>query len=401
MIDSFVPKSRNSGIDTARGFACAMPVSYHAIGSTPELGLHVDAASYWRVFADLLIYIRMPIFGFVAGYVYALKPFSGNALGYIAAKARRLLLPMLVVGTLFAIVQALVPGTNGAIERWSTLHILPVAHYWFLEALFLIFVIVMILESARLLDRAWAFAFVLAAALALEITVDASDYFALNGVIYLLPYFLCGLAICRYSVKTKLVVPIAVAVLATTLAYVTAASVGYSGASVPQRNSLIGTMLGLSASFLVFQMNASYAGLSFIGKNSYVIFLFHPFFTASTRMFMQVLHFKSFGALVLVLTMAGLTAPIIWVGSSNCSRWRGLLCLETSGREQAIVVAFQARDSARPGGHRFQPSRAGDARARDTRRVKPIDEKTGQLAGFFQMPRSCIRATCRSMTSRL
>ncbi|MGZ8322348.1 MAG: acyltransferase family protein [Rhodoplanes sp.] len=311
MIDSFVPESRNSGIDTARGFACAMLVSYHAIGSTPELGLHVDATSYWRVFADLLIYIRMPIFGFVAGYVYALKPFSGNALGYIAAKARRLLLPMLVVGTLFAIVQALVPGTNGAIERWSTLHILPVAHYWFLEALFLIFVIVMILESARLLDRAWAFAFVLAAALALEITVDASDYFALNGVIYLLPYFLCGLAICRYSVKTKLVVPIAVVVLAATLAYVTAASVGYSGASVPQRNSLIGTMLGLSASFLVFQMNASYAGLSFIGKNSYVIFLFHPFFTASTRMFMQVLHFKSFGALVLVLTMAGLTAPII------------------------------------------------------------------------------------------
>lgn len=141
--------------------------------------------------------------------------------------------------------------------------------------------------------------------------MDASDYFALNGVIYLLPYFLCGLAICRYSVKTKLVVPIAVAVLAATLAYVTAASVGYSGASVPPRNSLIGTMLGLSASFLVFQTNVSYAGLSFIGKNSYVIFLFHPFFTASTRMFLHALHLKSFSALVLVLTIAGLTAPIL------------------------------------------------------------------------------------------
>jgi surface polysaccharide O-acyltransferase-like enzyme len=311
MMDSFVPESRDGGIDTARGFACAMLVSYHAIGSTPELGLHVDSASYWRVFADLLIYIRMPIFGFVAGYVYALKPFSGNAPGYIAAKARRLLLPMLVVGTLFAIAQALVPGTNGAVARWSTLHIQPVAHYWFLEALFLIFVIMMILESVHLLDRPWAFAFVLAAALVLEITVEASDYLALNGVIYLFPYFLCGLAISRYSVKTKLLVPLAVAVLAATLAYVTAASVGYSGASVPQRNSLIGTMLGLSASFLVFQTNVSYAGLSFIGKNSYVIFLFHPFFTASTRMFMQALHMKNFSALVLVLTMAGLTAPIL------------------------------------------------------------------------------------------
>lgn len=101
------------------------------------------------------------------------------------------------------------------------------------------------------------------------------------------------------------------AVLAATLAYVTAASVGYSGALVPQRNSLIGTMLGLSASFLVFQTNVSYAGLSFIGKNSYVIFLFHPFFTASTRMFMQALHMKNFSALVLVLTMVGLTAPIL------------------------------------------------------------------------------------------
>ena len=48
----------------------------------------------------------------------------------------RLIVPVLTVGTLFAVVQAVVPGTNEKVTQWHLLHLLPVAHYWFLEALF-------------------------------------------------------------------------------------------------------------------------------------------------------------------------------------------------------------------------------------------------------------------------
>jgi hypothetical protein len=39
---------------------------------------------------------------------------------------RRLLLPLITVGTIFAIVQAVTPGANSAVDHWWLLHIVPV-----------------------------------------------------------------------------------------------------------------------------------------------------------------------------------------------------------------------------------------------------------------------------------
>ena len=58
---------------------------------------------------------------------------------------------MLTLGTLFAIVQSMTLGANGSVSRWWLLHILPVGHYWFLEALFIIFLIVLALEQLHAL----------------------------------------------------------------------------------------------------------------------------------------------------------------------------------------------------------------------------------------------------------
>src|SRR5262245_39111390 len=106
-------RSRDDSVDTARGITCVLVVAFHAIGSTPSAGLHIANESSWRLFADLLGYVRMPAFAFLSGYVYAQRPFSNDAGAFVIGKARRLLIPMLVVGTAFAFLQAVVPGTNG------------------------------------------------------------------------------------------------------------------------------------------------------------------------------------------------------------------------------------------------------------------------------------------------
>jgi fucose 4-O-acetylase-like acetyltransferase len=93
----------------------------------------------------------MPLFTFLSGYVYAFRPFTGHTCQFIKSKARRLLLPMLVAGTLFAIIQSLTPGANGVIENWALLHIILVAHFWFVEALFLIFIGIAALENSNFL----------------------------------------------------------------------------------------------------------------------------------------------------------------------------------------------------------------------------------------------------------
>ena len=112
-------------------------VAWHTIGNGPTSGLEVPADSYWRFFADFFIYFRMPMFAFISGYVYASKPFAGQASRFLAGKTRRLLLPLFIVGTSFALVEWLVPGTNvnkyNIVPHWATLHLVPVAHYWFLR----------------------------------------------------------------------------------------------------------------------------------------------------------------------------------------------------------------------------------------------------------------------------
>ena len=141
---------RKFEIDTLRGLACLMLVAYHVVGYSANSGLRLESG-FLRDLNDLLSYFRMPLFTVLSGYVYALRPFNSNALGFVQGKARRLLLPMLFVGTLFAITQSLVPGANDTVDNWWLLHIIPYGHYWFVESLFLIFMLIMALEYFQLL----------------------------------------------------------------------------------------------------------------------------------------------------------------------------------------------------------------------------------------------------------
>ena len=60
---------------------------------------------------------------------------------------------MLVVGTAFAVMQAMTPGANSSIEDWRFLHLKPVGHFWFLESLFLVFLALVPLEHFRCVEQ--------------------------------------------------------------------------------------------------------------------------------------------------------------------------------------------------------------------------------------------------------
>jgi fucose 4-O-acetylase-like acetyltransferase len=109
-------------------------VAFHTIGGA-DTGLRLPDDSFWRFFAEVLAYFRMPMFCFLSGVVYACKPFMGDGAHFLAGKARRLLLPMLVVGTALAFIRSKMPGVNIPWQDWSTIHINPVAQFWFSESL--------------------------------------------------------------------------------------------------------------------------------------------------------------------------------------------------------------------------------------------------------------------------
>lgn len=89
-------------IDTLRILATFLLVAYHVIGIGAAGGMEVADSSLWRFAADLLVDIRMPLFAFIAGCVYALRPIAlGNIGGFIIGKTRRLVIPGIVAALVF------------------------------------------------------------------------------------------------------------------------------------------------------------------------------------------------------------------------------------------------------------------------------------------------------------
>ena len=310
MATTTCPHGRFEVVDTIRGLACVLLVVWHVIGSGSSVGLRVPDDSGWRFCVDLLIYFRMPAFAVLAGYLYALTPVAEISV-FLLAKARRLLLPMLVVGTLFVVMQSLVPGSNlnlnGAAIDWTMLHIVPVNHFWFIEAIFLIFVVVAVLD--RWLRRGPMFIAALVVAMVIYPTIAPPPFLGLNGAVYLLPYFLCGLGYARFRVEHSGVIAAAISLFILAYAYACAGLLGYVPHS--ERNSFVALIIGVTGPLLLIHSGWRHRALAYVAVNAYAIFLFHPFFSAAARILLHAMGIRSIAVLLVTGTVAGIVGPIL------------------------------------------------------------------------------------------
>ena len=187
-------KNRNYEIDTIRGLACVLLVVYHVLGGLKLSDGFLKSANEW------LNYLFLPMFAFASGYVYAYSPFKSEVYPFVRGKFRRLIIPMLVVGTLFAVVQWFMPGSNNKIDNWFLLHSKPYAHFWFIESLFLIFIVMIPLEFFKLLQKKinMQIVFIIASLIYLLSGINI-HWLSITGAIYLFPFFLLGLYISRFS----------------------------------------------------------------------------------------------------------------------------------------------------------------------------------------------------------
>ena len=276
---------KQQGLDTLRGLACLLLVLFHVIGSDPSTGLRI-ADGPLRVLNDGLVYLRLPLFTFLSGMVYGLRPFAGDSRAFLVGKARRLLVPMLFVGTLFALAQSLLPATNfggagGRDRDWLLLHIEPVAHFWFVESLWWIFVLTWGLERARVLATPGRLAAVWLLAAAVDLMIPGPRWFAVDGAIFLLPYFLGGLAASRFSLVPELGRPWPRALVAA----IAALAIVQLGIPVPNpdRHTLWILLAGIALCALGVGVRVEAPWLARVGASSYAIYVFHIFFTAAVR----------------------------------------------------------------------------------------------------------------------
>lgn len=286
-------REKNLQIETLRGLAILLIVMGHVIGSTPEGGMQIDFPSPWRYFYLCSVYIRLPLITAIAGWVYALKPINKDKLqSFIKTKFYRLLIPMFVVGALYYLVQYFTPGTNREYDLSAIWRILffPYTYFWYLYSLFVIMLCIALIDVKRWADdfKGWGIclciALLLAASEQLIIPQSVPNIFSFKGALKLLPFFLAGVGINRFSSilsnmkyqKVYLILTVIGIALLQVEWFFT------YGEYTALYNSVIPLFILPLLALLIYH-TPTFKPLVWIGMSSYTIYLYHGFGTAGGR----------------------------------------------------------------------------------------------------------------------
>ena len=303
----YTVNNRNIRIDTLRGIACILLVAFHVVGA-PDSGLRIQGGFY-REINDVFVFIRMPLFTFLSGIVYASRPFHKDIRLFVTGKIRRLLIPMLVVGTIFAIAQSKIGGTHYSVQDWKLIHVIPVAHYWFIESIFLIFMLMIPLELINVFNKKSTFIGLFFCSSIIYLSSFEFNYFSVSGAIYLFPFFLMGIATQKYSLIEYAQKYIGWVLAIIVFGLLTA--MYFHAIPITDKRTLLGLFIGNLFCLALFYLKIENRTLSRIGYFSYSIYLFHVFFTAGTRMVLYKIGITNINKLFTLSLILGILGPIL------------------------------------------------------------------------------------------
>ncbi len=316
-----------------RGIAILLVVVGHVIGSDPSGGMQIDFPHPLRYIYVWIDYIQMPLFTAIAGWVYALKPFTASSgfKKFAMKKALRLLVPMAAVATLYFLVQYFIPGTNkkGELTEMWRIYVFPYTIYWYLPSLFLIFVAQWWLDKKGWMGnhlRRWVgcllFALFLCYAERHIISWEVPNLFSFKGAFNQLPYFVLGVGVQRFGgllYGRWLYV-----------AYILGAAVGIVLLQLEWFFALGGVLWNelwqpvwvLATLMLLLRSKWQNRFLSWLGGYAYSIYLFHGFGTSGGRILLKWIGVKVMTPIFCTATLMATFFPIgvDWV----CSRYRML-----------------------------------------------------------------------------
>jgi peptidoglycan/LPS O-acetylase OafA/YrhL len=279
---------RRTDIDTLRALACIALVSFHVIGSSGSSGLELAATHPLRVLNTVLVDMRMPLFSFLSGLVFVAARRGSADAGWMRwrmlAKERGLLVPMVCVGTLFWLTRALTGQAQQPL--WSIL-VLPYAHFWYLQATFLIiaaFILLVWVLDGR--DRMAAVILACGGVAAwLLLPRPPIDLFSITGALRLSLFFGAGYLTAggvpwgRLSSAASSKRQAGALLLVLVLASAAALASGALVLPAPWR-SVAGLCIGLASCQALLLIRPVWPAMAWLGQRSYAIYLFHVFFTA-------------------------------------------------------------------------------------------------------------------------
>lgn len=309
----FTAKDDQMPIETARAVAVLLLVSYHVIGAGPTSGLHQAYPAPLRLFADFFVDLRMPLFAMIAGMVFAMKPVAPSQLpSFFLGKLRRLVIPGVVAILAFELAAALGHTQFDLHQDYLRPFFTGYAHFWFLQAILLIFIIYAPLDSLSR-GRLSPLAYLVAVGISLSHVGVPQDLFSADGAMMLMPYFLLGVMVQRnraaLSRHRRLILVGAAVLLLAGTAWNLSILQDTGQFSMDRRDAQ--SLLSATGGCLVAMFALPHLRLlDRIGALSFTIYLYHVFGTSLTR---RLLDFEGMNNIPLQLVVGiamGLILPI-------------------------------------------------------------------------------------------
>jgi fucose 4-O-acetylase-like acetyltransferase len=333
--------SRVDWIDVARGIGIVLVVYAHAMRGVVKAGLMDRTPAYMLV--DQLIYaFHMPLFFLLSG-MFARYVIAGGVPAFARSRFETIVYPYLLWSLLQGLLAILAAShVNNPVHLNDLAGILlhPIAQFWFLYALFLC-------QLVLLLPRSWLAALVVIGA-AMLLVPGLPTVLAAAG--YHLLFFAAGIWLSSDRVAALLGTPRRTALIAV------AAWAGFALAFWIERGALgampetalavmrrLTALAGIAGTLAASRLIGQRAAwLRALGQASLAIFLVHTIVSASLRSL--VVHFDptpAIAPLVALLTIAGLGVPYLMYRIAmrwEITTWLGFGPYRPAGKREAATA---------------------------------------------------------------
>lgn len=286
-------QGKDQSVESLRGFAILLVLGLHLTND----GAIVPAQAFYDYLAYSFQNIRIPLFTILSGYLFGLRPVGRGCFGqFLGGKVRRILIPLIVVASLEFIAKSTLPGVNNPEslgDIWKAF-LFPYEHYWFLQVIFLLFLLFGFLHSVDLLPswRNWLVIAALSLLLYLGFgyTGLSLSVFSLGATTYLVPFFVLGFGIAQHGERLMHNRMILIWLVVFTVTFSYQQYLWFAGApGEASKRSLTGLVVALSSGCLLLRFRVPVWGLATVGSYAYVIYLYQGFGLSLGRRIMSVL----------------------------------------------------------------------------------------------------------------
>lgn len=314
-------KNRELWIDYTKMFACILVVIGHLLQGLNKANIQWNETLYSYI--DRFIYIfHMPLFMCLSGYLY--KKYTkinswGEYFTFLKKKLINLGIPYLVFYLAYVLINMLFSSSvNSQKGVDDILNILtnPMPPFWFLYALFFIFLVTPLLE--KLVRNNKVLIFIIAILLHIANIFFKTGIYAIDIVAEYLIYFYLGALLVDKVTKTKkfktaIIISVLFIILGLSYCFITNEQIISN--KVMQIIKIMLAILGTIATIQMFKNITDYINknkvLNIIAENTMPIYLMHTTFSAGIRIVLLKLRITNFYLHFLFGLVFGILGPIV------------------------------------------------------------------------------------------